>query len=377
MIDYPWRGSVAIAGVGATRQGVHDVDASHLGVEAFRRALDDAQIARDEIDGILTARQFDGSGLEPKEFARLIGVSPRVTAALDYGTGGYTTQYAALLVAAGICNVVACIYARNPSTEIGMISGGAMYDGIYGYTNAAGLAALSWSQYMARYSPPETLLGLVAVTQRHNARRNPLAANTEPLTMDDYLAQPHNVWPLRPLDIAHITGGGAAIIITTAKRVRGKGKRTVVFQGMGRQDAPRRLQEHGYFACEGMRGAAEQVYQTAGLSPSDIDVLAVSDASTVAVVQTLENYGFCGAGEAGDFVAADSISADGVLPVNTDGGQLSGGYLVGWLHQIELVNQLRGRAGERQVPNATVGQYCTTGGRREHFLSTIYRVEED
>jgi acetyl-CoA acetyltransferase len=124
-----------------------------------------------------------------------------------------------------------------------------------------------------------------------------------------------------------------------------------------------------------MRSAAQQVYEAADLGPSDIDVLALSDASTVAVVQTLENYGFCGEGEAGDFVASGAISHGGKIPVNPDGGQLSGGYLVGWLHQVELVRQLRGEAGERQVAGARYGQYCTTGGNREHYLSTIYSAQ--
>jgi acetyl-CoA acetyltransferase len=93
------------------------------------------------------------------------------------------------------------------------------------------------------------------------------------------------------------------------------------------------------------------------------------------VVQTLENYGFCGEGEGGDFIADGGIRLGGRLPVNTDGGQLSGGYLVGWLHQIELVRQLRGEAGERQVEGARVGQYTTTGMFREHYLATLYVAE--
>ncbi len=363
---------MAVAGVGATRQGRHDEDAYHLAVQALRAALDDAGLRKNDLDGVLTARQFDGSGIGSLEFSQLIGVNPRVNGALDYGTGGYTTQYAAFLVASGVCEVVACVYGRNPGAQVGELSGAALLDPVYGYTNAAALPALGWTEYMSRYGGTDVTLGQIAVIERDNARRNPNAAHASPLSLDDYLAEPYIIWPLRPLDIAVVTAGAAAVIVTTADRARDCPKPPVYFEAVGRQQAPRRLQTDGYFMSRPMQSVARQVYGSAGIGPEDIDVLALSDASTVAVVQTLENYGFCGEGEAADFVASGAISRGGKLPVNTDGGQLSGGYLVGWLHQVELVRQLRGEAAERQVRGARYGQYCTTGGAREHYLSTIY-----
>jgi acetyl-CoA acetyltransferase len=369
------RQRVAVAGVGATRQGVHDKGAYQLAVDALKSALDDAGLQKDDLDGVLTAKQFDGSGIGSLEFSQLIGVSPRVNGALDYGTGGFTTQYAAFLVASGVCEVVACVYGRNPSTQIGQLSGGHLIDAVYGYSNAAALPAMGWTEYMSKYGAGETTLGQIAVIERDNARRNPNAAHTEALTLEDYLAEPYLIWPLRLLDIATITAGAVAVIVTTAERARACRKPPVYFEAVGRSQAPRRLQTDGYFLSHPMRRAARQVYEEADLGPSDINVLALSDASTVAVVQTLENYGFCGEGEAADFIASGAISHGGKIPVNPDGGQLSGGYLVGWLHQVELVRQLRGEAGERQVPGARYGQYCTTGGNREHYLSTIYSAD--
>jgi acetyl-CoA acetyltransferase len=369
------RRRVAVAGVGATKQGTHEEDGYRLAVAALKDALADSGLSKDELDGVLTARQFDGSGIGSLEFSQLIGVNPRVNGALDYGTGGFTTQYAAFLVASGVCDVVACVYGRNPRTQIGQLSGAHLIDPIYGYTNAAALPAMGWTEYMSKYGANENTLGQIAVIERDNARRNPNAAHTEPLTLEDYLAQPYLIWPLRLLDIATITAGAVAVIITTAERARDCAKPPVFFEAVGRSQAPRRLATDGYFLSHPMRRAAQQVYEAAELGPSDIDVLALSDASTVAVVQTLENYGFCGEGEAGDFVASGAISHGGKIPVNPDGGQLSGGYLVGWLHQVELVRQLRGEAGARQVTGARYGQYCTTGGNREHYLSTIYSAQ--
>jgi acetyl-CoA acetyltransferase len=370
-----FRDRAAIAGVGSTRQGVHEVDGFRLAVDAFKDALEDGGIDKSEIDGVLTAKQFDGTGIGSLEFSQLVGISPRVTGALDYGTGGFTTQYAAFLVATGVCEVVACVYGRNPSAHIGELSGAHVISDLYGYTNAAALPAMGWTEYMAKYGGTEETLGHIAVTERENARRNPKAAHRDPLTLDDYLATPYLIWPLRLLDIATITGGAVAVIVTTLERARRGAKKAVRFEAVGRQQTPRRLETDGYFLSHPMSSVADQVYGAAGLEAGDMDVLAISDASTVAVVQTLENYGFCGEGEAGDFVASGAIDHGGSIPVNPDGGQLSGGYLVGWLHQVELVRQLRGEAEERQVSGAEVGQYCTTGGNREHYLSTIYRID--
>jgi acetyl-CoA acetyltransferase len=124
-----------------------------------------------------------------------------------------------------------------------------------------------------------------------------------------------------------------------------------------------------------MKEAAAQVYSAAGMKPADVDVLGITDSHTPAVIHTLENYGFCGEGEAGAFVGAGEIELGGSIPTNTDGGAQSGGYLLGWPSQAELVRQLRGEGGERQVRDATVGQYCTTGRVREDYLSIIYTVE--
>ena len=124
-----------------------------------------------------------------------------------------------------------------------------------------------------------------------------------------------------------------------------------------------------------MRESARQVFDQAGVAPKDIDILGVSDATTVAVVGALESYGFCEPGGASELIAAGGIRRDGQIPVNPDGGHLAGGYLVGWTQQVELVRQLRGEAGPRQIPDAKLALHCATGGERERYLATIYSVD--
>ena len=366
---------VAIVGVGTTKQGLHPGKSAYeLAVAALKSAIDDAGITdKSRIDGLLGGRQFtDGTGIDPMEMSRLLGLEPRVTGALDYGTGGFTTQYGAMLIATGTCDLVACVFGRNPSNPMEGLSGGRAYNHDHGFVNSASVAALGWTQHMARYGTTEEALGHVMLNARNHARLNPIAAWTDPLTIEDYLAQPYVIWPFRSYDICKVTAGAVAIIMARGDIARDMAKQPVFMHAVGRQQAPRLLEDEDHFLCRNMRGAASQVYSAAGMTPKDIDALYISDASTAAVLLTLENFGFCDEGECGDFVKRGAIGLGGELPVNTSGGQLSEGYLVGWLHHAELVRQLRGECGERQVRGAKVAQYCTTGRIREDFLSSIY-----
>ena len=249
---------VAIVGVGTTRQGVHPgVSVYQLGLEAVRAALDDAGIEdRSRVDGLLTARQLDGSGIDPVDMSRLMGMCPRVTGFLDYGTGGFTTQYGAMLIATGVCDIVICAFARNPPGAMETLSGAATYDADTGLVNAAAASAFGWNQHMARYGSTEETLGHVMVTSRKYAMMNPIAAWREPLTLDDYLAQPYLMKPLRSYDIVKVTAGGVAIVLARADIARDLRKEPVYLHAVGRQQTPAILDNEDHFLCRGMRSAA-------------------------------------------------------------------------------------------------------------------------
>lgn len=365
---------VAVVGVGTTHQGVHPGKSDYqLGVEALRLAMADAGIEnRHRIDGVL-GYKFYGAGIDPIEFCKLVGMEPRVTGYLDYGTGGFTTQYAAMLIATGVCNLVACVFARNPAGAMDDFSGlPNEYDLTCGFVNAGAVAALGWTRHMARYGSTEEALGHVFVAARKHAALNPIAAFPDRVTLAEYLAAPYVLWPFRGYDICKVTAGAVALIFSRADRAGDFAKPPVYLLAVGRQQTPRMLEAGDQLLCFGMRMAAEQVYDAAGLGPADVDALFISDASTAAVIHTLENYGFCGEGDGQDFVKDGGIELGGRLPINTNGGQLGEGYLVGWLHHAELVRQLRGECGHRQVSGAEVAQYCTTGRFRQDSLSSIY-----
>ncbi len=365
---------VAIVGVGTTRQGLHPGKTSYqLVVEAMKAALDDAGIRdKNRINGLIGARQFDGSGVDAVTLSRYLGLNPRVTGSLDYGTCGFSFHYAAMLVATGVCDLVACVYGRNPLGAMVDLSGAITYDADHGYFNAGGTAALGWSQHMARYGTTEAALADVMVAARRHANLNPIAAWTGPFTHKDYFAQPYLIWPFRSSDICKLAAGGVAILLGSAQVARDLAKPPVWLHAVGRQQGVRGLENEDHFLCHGMRDVAEQVYGAAGMTPKDIDVLFIYDAASSAVLHTIENYGFCPEGGSEEFVRGGAIEIGGKLPINLNGGHLSEGYLVGWLHHAELARQLRGECEDRQVTGARVAQYCTTGGFREHYASSIY-----
>jgi acetyl-CoA acetyltransferase len=370
-----FRRRTAIAGVSATKQGLHpDRSAWELGIEAFQLALADAGLRKEEVDGLITQQMQDGSGqMESTRFGQMIGLNPKVSGSLDYGTAAFSIGYAATLVHAGICDVVACVYATNQRTGGYRFQGAVRDDGApYGFLNPAGFAAMGYRRYLHEYGIDPLKLGELAVVSRFHAGLNPIAYKREPITLDDYARDRFIVWPLRRLDICLITDGAVCVIVTSAERARALRKPPVYMLGMGRQQALRQLENPGNLLLPHLRKTAAMVYEAAGVGPEEIDALYVQDAHSPVILQTLEQFGFCEPGEAADFIQGGRTRVDGALPINTNGGQLSEGYMVGWLHHVELVRQLRGECGSRQVPRCETIQFCATGGFREHSASIIY-----
>jgi acetyl-CoA acetyltransferase len=153
---------VAVVGVGTTKQGLFPgATPFQLAIGALKDAMDEAGLKKESIAGLIGSRQFDGSGVNTIEFSKILGINPRVTGALDYPGSGFTLQYGAMLIASGVCDVVACVFGKNPAGSMTQLSGAIVYDADHGYFNAGGTAALGWSQHMATYGTTEEALGHV------------------------------------------------------------------------------------------------------------------------------------------------------------------------------------------------------------------------
>lgn len=351
----------AIAGVGMSPQGkLPGESALSLATTAFRDAIADAGIDKDEIDGLLTMPGTT-SPEGPKHYLALgerLGIDPVVTGSLSMGgaTAGVLVQMAALYVQSGMAKAVACVFgdaARTGGSKFDAASGGTVSWGNWGMFSNAANSALGARRHMALYGTTSEQMGWVAVNARRNAARNPHAVMREPISLEDHQSSRMIVDPLRLLDCCLITDGAVAVVVTSAQRARDAAHGAVDIVGMGQGHTLQNLERPDWWYLPHQKDCVSRAYRMAKVSPSDIDVAQLYDNFTVAVLFWLEHAGFCKLGESGLFVdGGQRIALDGELPLNTAGGNLSESYMQGWLHVVEAVRQLRGECGERQVRGA-------------------------
>lgn len=358
----------AIAGVGASRQGKLPGETPiTLATEAFKRALDDCGLRKDQIDGILTmpGTTSPEAALNYLRFGETVGINPRYTGSKNMGggTAGALLHEAAMAVNAGFANYVACVFGDTAATggsRFNRASGWGDSWSIWGFMAAAANSAMTASRHMALYGTTSRQLGEIAVACRRHASMNLEAVMRTPITLDDHQASRFIVEPLHLLDCCLISDGAVCIIVTTRERARDLQKPLVTVSGMGQAYTTENMEREDWWYVPHQKHAVADAYAMAGVGPKDIDVCQLYDNFTSSVLVWFEHAGFCKVGEAGPFVEGGRIQLGGELPINTAGGNLSESYMEGWLHIVEGVRQMRGECGERQVEGAEV---CLVTGR--------------
>ncbi|GGU92414.1 lipid-transfer protein [Streptomyces albospinus] len=371
-------GRAAIAGIGATEFS-KDSGRSELklAVEAVHAALDDAGLAPADVDGLVTFTMDTNPEITVAQAAGIGELS--FFSRVHYGGGAAcaTVLQAALAVAAGLAEAVVCYRAfnersgrrfgsgvqqREPSAEGAALG----WNLPFGLLTPASWVAMAAQRYLHAYGLTPDAFGPVAVTDRRHAARNPAAYfYGKPITLADHAASRWIVEPLRLLDCCQETDGAQAIVVTSAERARDlphpPALITAAAQGAGRaQEQMTSFYRDDLTGLPEMNVVARQLWRTSGLTPADIDVAILYDHFTPFVLMQLEEFGFCGPGEAARFVAADS------LPLNTHGGQLGEAYLHGMNGIAEAVRQLRGtsvnQAGAPAHALVTAGTGVPTSG---------------
>ena len=372
---------VAVVGVGATPQGtLPGSTALSLAVDAFKVALDDAGLKKEDIDGLLT---FPGTtspegSLNYLRLGETLGIDPSFTASLTMGgnTVGALVHLAAMAVASGMANYVACVFgdaAKTGGSRFNRAAGWGDSWAIWGMFANAANTAITASRHMALYGTKSEHLGEVAVACRKHASLNPAAVMRKPITIADHQQSRWIVKPLRLLDCCLISDGGVCLILTSAERAKDLKQPGVLISGIGQGYTTQNLENPEWWKAPHQKATFERAYKMAGVGPRDIAVAQLYDSFTINVLLALEAAGFCKEGESGPFVEEGRIQLGGELPVNTAGGNLSESYMEGWLHYVEGVRQLRGQCGERQVAGAEVCLVHTRGGMINCANATILR----
>jgi acetyl-CoA acetyltransferase len=226
--------------------------------------------------------------------------------------------------------------------------------------------ALLATRYTHEYGLRDTQRAKVAVDQRRNANANPAAIfHDTPLTIDDVLASEVVCEPLHLLEIVMPAAGAAALVVTAADRARDAAQPPAWLLGAGESVTHSSLAQAPDLGELGIGVAARAAFASAGVAPSEVGLASLYDCYTIMVLLTLEEAGFCKAGEAGAFVESHDLTWAGDFPLNTHGGQLSfgqAGVAGGMSHVTEAVRQIQGRGGARQVPNLELAYAHGNGG---------------
>ena len=369
------RDQAAIVGIGVSKFGRYLPESQlALGAVAFKAALDDAGLERRDVDGLSIHLGWP-VGVDYDRVAEAFGLD------ISYVNqtwlhGRFVTQslqHAALAVAAGLASVVACVTAVSFTREREILGGPGDHEGtreeggthgeapVYGLTAPAGGAALAMQRYMAVYGATSAELAAVPMAIRQHALRNPLALMKKPLTLDDHQNARMVIDPLRLFDCCLVTDGAAVVLVTTMERARDLKQKPVAITAMqgiraGRDEfifAPPNLGINQQPSRQVTpRDIDLEVFRRAGVDQKDIAGFYTYDAFAPLVLFALERFGFCGAGEAAQWVQGGRIAPGGALPVNTSGGLLSEAHVGGWNSICEIARQLRGEAGPRQLPDA-------------------------
>ena len=363
----------AIVGIGQTefskRIGITEAE---VACRAIRAALDDAGLATGDVDG-LCLYDIESNGVA--DVVAMLGLRDvGFFSTHSHGGGSYcaVVASAAAAIIAGHATTVLAFRARNrgrrSSAGTGMMDGGRPWEkiaprieGMYQWQVPFGIAApahemaLIARRHMLDYGTTDDHFGEVACAIRSHAVANPHALMREPMTIADHHASRWIAEPLRLLDCCIESDGGCAIVLTAAERARDLRERPAYVHAAVQCLGPAHHHPHDWFAFDRrawMRAAAERLWGTAGVGPDDVDAAMLYDHFTPMVLLALEDWGFCGEGESGAFVADGVLRApSGRLPVNTHGGQLSEAFIHGFNNWNEAVRQLRGTS-TCQVPDA-------------------------
>lgn len=365
------KGRVAIAGVGFSL--IEQRSSSPLGTHALtaaQAAVKDCGLKLSDIDGLATYPQAPFLGAVNRDGEDIISVEmflnePQIGDVSWYSQAGNGLVVTAVRDAVNALISGACTYALvwramyvPPGSygHAGMSSaiGDTQFTAPYGCISPIQWHALAYRNYLEKYGARRESLGALALNSRHNANRNEHAIFTDrKLTLDEYMGARMISDPLCLFDCDVPVTACVATVLTTAERARDLRHAPAYVAAIGQQTVNREhliyhmLHDH----IKSGKPLADQLWADSGLAPTDMAAAQLYDGFAPSALYWLEAAGFCGPGEAMDFIQDGRIAIGGDLPVNTFGGSLSQGRLHGMGHIAESVLQISGRAGQRQVSN--------------------------
>ncbi len=373
---------VAIIGIGCTNFGeMWERSFRDLFFEAGLNALEDAGAKGEDVDALYVGNMSAGKFIDQEHIGALIAdyaglagslhvPSTRVEAAC--ASGGLALREGVLAVASGLHDVViAAGVEKMTDVETGVTidalasAADREWEGFMGAT-FPGLYAMIARLHMHRYGTTREQLAMVAVKNHHNATMNSKAQYEREITIEDVMNSPLIADPLRVYDCSPITDGAAAVVLAPVELARKLNNTPIYVRASAQASDTITLHDRrDITTLDATVYAAQRAYKMADISPKDIDVAEVHDCFTIAEICAIEDLGFVQKGNGGPATEEGMTALDGDIPINPSGGLKACGHPVGATgikQAVEIVQQLRGEAGGRQVSGAKIGLAHNVGG---------------
>ncbi|MFA6570207.1 MAG: thiolase domain-containing protein [Bacteroidota bacterium] len=366
---------VAIIGVGMTKFGeLWNQSLRDIFAEAALKAMANANIK--ELDALYVGCMSSGLYVYQEHLASVmadyIGQAgiPATRVESACASGGLSVRSAYLEVASGMSDIVLAggvekMWDTEDGTFVLATASDQEFEAFNGVT-FPGLYAMMANAYMHRYGLTREELAAVPIKNHKHSVNNPNAQYPFELDMKAVLSASMVAEPLRLMDCSPITDGAAAVILCPLDRAKEFTDKPIKIRGIGSATGPIALHDHKDLTkLDAVRLAAERAYKMANLKPSDISFVEVHDCFSIAEIIVAEELGFFEYGKAGKAIAEGQATYGGKIVINPSGGLKAKGHPVGATgvaQIIENVEQLRGDAGKRQVPNAKFGMAQNMGG---------------
>jgi len=376
------REKIAIIGIGEVPTGFFpERSCKEIAMQTSLEAIQDAGIDKNEIDTILvTGALSDRMSFEihmaTGRMIEELGLGNRVKTNACIFSGGSssanTLKIAEGLIRAGRANVILCIHADKLGTcgtpeQVENILRNAVFcpewEIPYGIN---GVVLCDWIMNRYIYETGTTLEQIAAVVESNRkwARLNPHAAFRDEISVEEVMKATILTSVSTSAHFQTYTDGGSAFIVTSAERAK-EAPKPVYVLGMGSRCINSIITTCPDITRFSYKEAAEEAYEEAGLTPKDMNFAQIFEWYAIMQLIVFEELGFAERGKAGEYFAAGKCAPGGEMPVNTNGGILAQGHTGaggGYALLIEAVRQLKGQAGERQIPNARYGLYTSSGG---------------
>jgi len=379
---------VGIIGIGHGVFGRRsDATVQELAFEAFRLAMEDAGIERGEIDASVIAavpeyhKQRSVAGVVQE----YLGLTPAPTWLTEVAcaSGSAAIRTAWMSIKAGVHDVVAVIGCQKmtelETAEILALMGRVgevQWESNFGTTFPAYYAMFA-KRHMHEFGTTREQLLQVAVKNHFYGAKNPIALFRKEITLEKALASEDVASPFQVYDCCANADGAACVILASEDKAKAMSEKPVWLDGMACATASMSVLRRPHLVgLPSAEKAATDAYAMAGVEPDDVDVADVHDCFTIAEIMAYEDLGFCRKGEGGPFVSDRQSYIGGKVAVNVDGGLKAKGHPIGATGvsmTYEIAKQLRGEAGDRQVPDATVGLTHNVGGIGQYCFVQVLR----